>query len=191
MREIDFSKWELRKFAIKMKDAEAFKHADCVGTLEEEFEMKAVTKSCRGVVVKTRIKPIGGTLNMSMRVPYDVYCDMFDMNGRADLVEGVQGYGINNVHKEFCAVGELYNEDEEMLLVAYPNCVNAAGPNTNVENGAEEIAEVELEISIMPDENGYLRYEALPTDLTSTNATIATKWMTEFTPDLVGKTPSA
>ena len=191
MREIDFSKWELRKFAIKMKNAEAYKHADCVGTLEEEFEMKTVTKSCRGVVVKKRIKPIGGTLNMSLRVPYDVYCDMFDMNNRADLVEGVQGYGINNVHQEFSAVGELYNEDDEMLLVAYPNCVNAAGPNTNVENGAEEIAEVELEISIMPDENGYLRYEALPTDLTSGNASIATQWMTNFTPELVEKAVTA
>lgn len=191
MREIDFSKWEIRKFAVKMKDAAAFKHADCVGTMEEEFEMKVTTKSCRGVVKKRTIRATGGTVNMTLHIPYDVYCDMFDMTARADLATGVQGYGINNVHKEFTAVGELYNEDDEMLLVAYPNCVNAAGPNTNIENGAEEVAEVELEISIMPDENGYLRYEALPEDLTDTSAAIATKWMTDFTPELVSKAVTA
>lgn len=188
MRAIDFSKWELRKLAIKLKGATEYKHADCVGTLEEEFEMKTVTKSCRGVVKKSKTKPIGGTLNLSLHIPYDLYCGMFDME-RDDLIEGVQGYGINNVHQEFSAVGELYNEDDEMMLVAYPNCVNAAGPNTNVENGSEEVAEVELEITLTPDENGYLRYEALPDELT--DQTVKTKWMTEFAPELVAKSPSA
>ena len=190
MREIDFSKWELRKLAIKLKGAEAFKRADCVGTVEEEFELKTVTKSCRGVVKKSKTKPIGGTLNISMHIPYDLYCGMFDMV-RDDLVAGVQGYGTNNVHQEFCAVGEFYNEENEMMLVAWPNCSNSAGPNTNVENGAEEIAEAELEIAIMPDDNDYLRYECLPDDLAEEDASIAEQWMTDFTPELVAKVKTA
>lgn len=190
MRELDFSKWELRRFAIKTAKMEAYKAADCVGTLEEEFETKRVEKKCRGVVTKVKIKPIGGTLNLNMHIPYDIYSDMFDMV-RDNLVEGVQGYGVDNIHQDFSCVGELYNEDNEMMLVAYPKCVSATGPNTSVENGAEEIPEYELEISLMPDENGYLRYEALSDDLTEASASIAEQWMTNFTPDLVAKEATA
>ena len=189
MRELDFSKWELRKFAMKTANMDTYKSADCVGALEEEFETKRVEKKCRGVVTKVKIKPIGGTLNLTMHIPYDIYCDMFDMV-RDDLIEGVQGYGTDNIHQDFSCVGELYNEDNEMMLVAYPKCVSATGPNTNVENGAEEIPEVELEISLMPDENGYLRYEALPDEI-SGNTAIASQWMTAFTPDLVAKATDA
>lgn len=189
MREIDFSRWELRKFAIKMKGSEAFKGADCVGKIEDEYEIKRIVKKCRGVDKKVRHKPISGTLKLTMHIPYDIYCAMFDME-RDDLVEGVQGYGVNNIHRDFAAVGELYNEDDEMMLVAYPNCASAVGPNTVVENGVEEIAEVELEISLMPDDNGYFRYESLEDDLTEGNASIASQWMTAFTPELVAKTPS-
>lgn len=188
MRSTDFSRWELRKFSIKVAgDDTTFKSADCVGSIEEEFETKRVEKKCRGVVTKVKIKPISGTLNVNMHIPYDVYCEMYDMV-RTDLKTGVQGYGVDNIHKEFCAVGELYNEDDEKMFVAYPKCVIASGANVSVENGAEEIPEVELEVSLMPDENGYLRYEALATELTSDSATIATKWMTEFAPTLVAAT---
>lgn len=189
MREIDFSRWELRKLAIKMKGTEAYKSADCVGKLEDEYEIKRIVKKCRGVEKKVKHKPVSGTLKLTMHIPYDIYCDMFDMV-RDDLIEGVQGYGMNNIHKDFSAVGEMYNEDDEMMLVAYPVCASAVGPNTVVENGAEEIAEVELEISLMPDDNGYFRYESLPDDLETGNATIANQWMTAFTPELVAKTPT-
>lgn len=186
MRTIDFSKWECRKLGIKTAKASAFKNADCVATIEEEFETKRVEKKCRGVVTKVKIKPIAGTLNLALHMPYDIYCEMFDMI-RDDLIEGVQGYGVDNIHQDFAIVAEMYNEDDEMMLLAYPKCVSASGPNTNVENGAEEIPEIELEISLMPDENGYLRYESLEED----NAAIATQWMTNFTPELVAKTPNA
>lgn len=189
MREVDFSKWEVRKLAIKMKGADAYKSADCVGKLEDEYELKRVVKKCRGVEKKVKLKPIKGTLNLSLHIPYDLYVGMFDME-RDDLIDGVQGYGMDNIHQEFSAVAEMYNEDDEMMLVAYPNCTSASGPNTVVENGAEEIAEAELEIDLMPDENGYFRYEALPEDITG-NSSIASQWMTAFTPELVAKSPSA
>lgn len=186
MRTIDFSRWEVRKFGIKVAGSSEYKSADCVGTLSDEYETKRVEKKCRGVVKKVKIKPIAGTLNLTMHIPYDIYCSMFDMV-RDDLIEGVQGYGTNNIHQDFACVAEMYNEDEEMMLVAYPKCVSAVGPNTNIENGAEEIAEVELEISLMPDENEMLRYECLPGELETDAQTIASQWMTAFTPDLVAK----
>ncbi len=189
MREIDFSKWEVRKLAIKLAKGTEYKRADCVGSLEDEYEIKRVVKKCRGVEKKVKQKPIAGTLNLSLHIPYDIYCGMFDME-RDDLVAGVQGYGMNNIHQDFSIVCEMYNEDDEMMLVAYPQCVSATGPVTVIENGGEEIAETELEIALMPDENEYFRYEALPEDIVG-NETIASTWMTNFTPDLVAKTPSA
>jgi hypothetical protein len=189
-----FSKYELRKMGVKISDASttSYKSADCVGTFEEELDVKVVTKMCRGVQVKTRPRGAGtGTVTVSAHIPYDIYCDMFDMGDRDDLVEGVQGYGQNNFHKEFSIVADVYDEDDKELLLAYPRCIIQTGPNTNIENGAEEVAEIEVEISLMPDENGYCRYECIVDDLVGSSTITPATWMSSFSPEMVRKTPSA
>lgn len=191
MRTTVYSKYEVRKMGIKMANQQAFKNADCIGSMEEELEVIVLTKKCRGTVQTTRPRGAGtGTLTWSLHMPYDMYCDLFDMV-RDDLVKGVQGYGRNNFHKEFAVTMEVYNEDNEQLLLAYPRCIMAVGPNTNVENGAEEVAEIEVEVSVMPDENGYCRYECMPEDIEEANAEIAENWMSAFTPELVAVTTTA
>ena len=52
-----------------------------------------------------------------------------------------------------------------------------------IENGAEEVAEVEMEVSVMPDEFGNGMYEAPANDLA--DETVKSTWMTAFTPELV------
>lgn len=184
-----YSKYELRKMGVKVTGEESYTVADCVGTFEEELDVKVVTKMCRGIEVKSRPRGAGtGTVTMSLHMPYALYCAMFSMD-RDDLIEGVQAYGQNNFHKEFAIVGEVYDEDDKKLLIAYPRCIFAVGPNTNIENGAEEVAEVEIEVRLMPDDYGYCRYECMPDDLDETHANVATQWMTAFTPDLVTVTP--
>ena len=170
----------------------AYKSADCVGTFEEELDVKVVTKMCRGVQVKTRPRGAGtGTVTISAHIPYDIYCAMYDMDGRDDLVDGVQGYGSNNFHKEFSIVADVYDEDGNELLLAYPRCIIQTGPNTNIENGAEEVAEIEVEISLMPDDNGYCRYECVVADLADQSPITPTKWMNSFTSEMVKKTVTA
>lgn len=187
-----FSKFELRKMGVKISGSEAYKSADCVGTFEEELDVKIVSKMCRGVQVKTRPRGAGtGTVTVSAHVPYDIYCEMFDMGERDDLVEGVQGYGSNNFHKEFSIVADVYDEDDNELLLAYPRCIIQTGPNTNIENGAEEVAEIEVEISLMPDDSGYCRYECVVSDLHEGSTIKPDTWMSNFTPDMVKKTPTA
>lgn len=193
MRTTEFSKYEIRKMGVKFNEATAtsFKSADCVGSLEEELDVIVISKKCRGVETKKRPRGAGtGTLNVSLHIPYDIYCGMFDMT-RDDLIKGVQGYGSNNFHKEFMLTMEVYNEDNEKLLLAYPRCICAVGPNTNIENGAEEVAEVEMEISIMPDLYGYCRYEAMPGDLDADHSGVANNWMDDFTPTMVNAGPEA
>lgn len=187
MYESVFSKFELRKFGVKITGEEAYTSADCVGTFEEELDVIVVSKKCRGVEVKKRPRGAGtGTVTASLHIPYALYAKMFDME-REDLAAGVQGYGKLNFHKEFSIVADVFDEDGNELLLAYPRAIIATGPNTNIENGAEEVAEVEVEISIMPDDFGYCRYEAVVSDLTE-DSNIAKTWMTAFAPELVQKT---
>jgi len=49
--------------------------------------------------------------------------------------------------------------------------------------GAEEVAELELEIGVMPDSYGNGMYEAVVSELT--DASLKNTWMTAFTPELV------
>lgn len=188
-RTTEFSKYEVRKLGLKVAGDEAYTSADCVGAMEEELDVIVVSKKCRGVETVVRPRGAGtGTNNYTGHFPYSLYVKIFDML-REDLKKGVQGYGRNNFHKEFAMVADVFNEDDEEMLLAYPRCIIAVGPNTNIENGAEEVAEIELEIKLMPDEYGYCRYEALVEELE--DESIASTWMTAFAPELVAATPSA
>lgn len=185
----EFSKYEARELAVKVAGDEAYTRADCVGQMEEELDVIVVSKKCRGVETVVRPRGAGtGTTNYTGHFPYALYVKIFDMI-REDLKKGVQGYGRNNFHKEFAMVARVFNEDDEEMLLAYPRCIIAVGPNTSIENGAEEVAEIELEIKLMPDENGYCRYETLVDELE--DESIANTWMTAFTPELVASTASA
>ena len=178
-----FSEYELRKMGIKFKTSEAYLSADCVGSCEEELESKVITKKCRGNVVKTTVKGTGsGTLNISMHMPYEIYTQAYGMN-LDTLIEGVKAYGQNSRHEAFAIVQDVFDEDGVEKFKAYPNCIIQTGVARKIENGAEEVAEIEMEVSIMPDEYGNGVYEALESELT--DETAKTTWMTAFTPDMV------
>lgn len=184
-----FSEFEVRSQYIKLnKDGEDFAEMSCVGSAEEELEVKTITKNCRGVVAKKRTKGTGaGTLTESLHVPRAIYNKIYDMN-RTDLKEGVNAYGQGTMHPEFALTLDVYDEDDARKLKAYPRCVIESGPNRPITNGSEEVAELELTISLLPDEHGYCMYEALVDDLDSSTAEA---WLTGFTPDLVRATSVA
>jgi hypothetical protein len=184
-----FSDFELDQMGLKFTDSESYESVNCVGSCEEEMETKKITKSCRGVVTKTVSKGTGaGTLKISAHIPWAVYTKAYGMN-LASLIEGVKAYGRNSVHKAFGLVMHVNDEDGVEKYKAYPNCVMSTGIARKIENGAEEVAELEIEVSVMPDEYGNGLYEALATELT--DETVKTKWMTEFTPALVQKPATA
>lgn len=177
-----FSKYELRELGIKTAGSEAYKSANCVGSAEEEMETKIVTKSCRGTVAKKTVRGTGnGTVTFSMHMPYDIYTEVFGMD-LDTLIDGVKAYGRNSVHKAFSITEHVYNEDGEEMFRAYPSCIIENGVATKIENGAEEVAEVELTVSVMPDEFGNGVYEALASELAEDKKT---SWMTAFEPSMV------
>ena len=186
------SEYELREMALKINGLEedTFTHADCVGTFEEEAETLTVTKNCRGKVAKKRTTGTGsGTLTISAHWPQALLVKLYDME-RDDLVEGVAAYGNDSRHKEATMVCKVLDEDGNVKYMAYPK-VNANTLAREIENGGEEVAEKEIEFSYMPDEYGYGVYECCEADLGTDTKSLKTKWMTEWTPDLVQKTPAA
>lgn len=177
-----FSNYEVKNASMKFADGAEYTKLGCVGSLEEELEVKVVTKNCEGVLAKSVARGSGsGTLSLSLHMKYDLYVEAFGMDIDG-LAEGVYAYGKNSRHKEFTFVGEVYDEDGNKKLVAYPRCVMSSAPACSIENGAEEVAEIEIEINLFPDDNGNCKYEAITEGL---GQDILDGWMTNFTPDLV------
>lgn len=181
-----FSEFEVVEQHIKVNGDEAYTDMNCVGKSEEELETKTVTKKCRGVTAKKKTKGTGnGKLAESVHVPYDVYNKIYAMSPEG-LSDGVYAYGQNSTHPEFSLTQKVIDEDDAVKYKAYPRCTIESGPKRPVENGAEEVPELELEISLLPDEFGNCMYEALAEKLDSQ---IAENWLTNFTPELV-RTPA-
>lgn len=178
------SDFEIDQMGIKFEGTETYESVNCIGSVEEEMEAKVVTKSCRGVVAKTRVKGTGaGTLKVSAHIPWAVYTKAYGME-LDNLLEGVKAYGKNSIHKVMSIVMHVLDEDNNEKFKAYPNCIISSGGVTRkTENGAEEVAEIELEISVMPDEYGNGLYEAVVDELADDNA--KDNWMTNFTPEMV------
>lgn len=180
-----FSDFEIDQMSVKFADAESAVSMNCIGSVEEEMTAKEITKKCRGVVIKDVVKGTGeGTLTISAHVPYDIFKTAFGME-QDDLKAGVLAYGTNSRHKAFCLTMHVLDEDGAEKYKAYPNCIFKARPTLSAENGAEEVAEVEIEIAVMPDEHGNGMYEALAEGLEST---IVSDWMSNFNYTLVKAT---
>lgn len=177
-----FSDYEIDKISVKFDGADAAISMNCVGSLEEELLARIVTKNCRGVVAKKTVRGTGdGTLTISAHVPYDIFKKAFAME-LDTLKSGVLAYGSNSRHAAFCLTAHVVDEDGAEKYKAYPKCIFDARPTISTENGAEEVAEVELTISVMPDEYGNGMYEALAEGL---DESIKTAWMDNFAPALV------
>lgn len=176
-----FSEYELRKMAIRFDNESTAVEASCVGSCSEELDVRKVTKKCRGITVKIRVKGSGtGKLTISMHVPKDVYDGMFGMK-LDGLIDGVRAYGQSSTHPEFCITQEVYDEDGNKKFKAYPRCIMESGVSRSIENGTEEVKEVDLDISIMPDEHGMGMYEVLDSELKE--ETVRTNWMSKFDPE--------
>lgn len=180
-----FSEFEVKEQHIKMADEDNYSTMSCVGSSEEDLEVKIITKKCRGAIAKEKVKGTGnGTLTESLHVPRDTYNKMYNMN-RPNLKKGVYAYGQNSSHPEFSITQRVLDEDGVEKFKAYPRCVLESGPKRPVENGQEEVPELELTIKLLPDDNGECMYEALKSEL---DEETAGKWLEHFDTSLVQST---
>lgn len=181
----EFSEFELLDQRIKFSGENSFVDMHCVGTSEEELDVKIIKKMCRGKKRKEVVHGGGtGKLKQSLHCPVSVYNKMYDMT-RSTLKTGVYAYGLNSSHPTFSLTQQVVDEDGNVKLKAYPKCIMESGPKRKIENGAEEVAEIELEISIMPDDNGECVYEAYASEATGITAE---SWLSSFSDSMVKKT---
>lgn len=184
-----FSEYEIKESSMKFPGDEKAARVGCVGSLEETLDSKQIKKKCEGVESIVAVRGKGtGSLKTSLHIKYGLYIKAYGMHTE-DLVTGVNGYGKNSIHKSFSWVGKVTDENGNEKLKAYPNCLITDGVARKIENGGEEVAEIEMTITLNPDENGYCMYEALIGALEETDKDeFIEEWMTAFKPEMVKKT---
>lgn len=160
------------------------KEMNCIGSLEEELESRTKQKKCRGRVERTITSGTGnGNLKLSLHCPYELYTELYGMN-TGEFAKAVMSYGEGSVHPEGVLTCRVKDEDGEVKYKAYPRVVCSSAKAAKIRNGEDEVAEIELDFAILPDENGKGMYEVLAS---KTTPEIAEKWMTDFSADLIKK----
>lgn len=180
-----FSEFEVKESTVKFAGETAAERMGCVGSLTETMNTKTVTKKCEGVTVKSITRGDGtGELVFSLHMRRAAFVKAYGMESEG-LKNGVYSYGQGSKHKEFLYTAKVKDEEGNVLFKAYPRCCITSARSSKIENGAEEVAEIECTASVMPDEYGVGVYEAFEDDL---DATTASKWLEEFTRALVAET---
>lgn len=179
----DFTEVEVTKLGIKIEGAQKAEVIACAGKLEEEMNCKTMQKKCGTRILKTRTKGTGdGTVKIAVYCPQDLFADLYGMK-REGLKNGIIAYGTQSQHAVATVTAEVINEDGEKKYKAYPKCTIQKALNRSVDNSSEDINMLELELAVMPDEDGEGLYEAVEDDLA--DETTKQKWMEEFTKELV------
>ncbi|HFQ6441009.1 TPA: phage tail protein [Listeria monocytogenes] len=162
----------------------------CLGSIEGETELLELVKKCEGVETKKKTTPQKMSLTLNGHVKVPVLRDIFGLSNEG-LKAGVYSYGADSLSKPFVLTADVLDEFEaQTKLIAFSNCVAATGLKITVENGADEVAEVELEFTAMIDDNRKCYYEAIISELDEAdNDAFVKQWHTNFTPDMVIATP--
>lgn len=160
----------------------------CTGTITVEAETKKVTKKCEGKTAKE--KTIVEKLNCTFKghMPVGILRKVYGLTN-TDLKAGVTGYSRNSVGASGTLTFDVYDLGRENhKYIAFPNITFTDGLKFTIENGKEEIAEIEVAFSALFDSNGFCYYEALAKEgIVDLEESIKTGWNSEFTPTLVKK----
>ncbi|MED3799814.1 phage tail protein [Lysinibacillus capsici] len=187
----EFDTVRITEFAVKFKDEEKAQPFGCVGTIEGESEIVAIIKRCEGVEKKRKPKVSKMTITISAHVRLAAQRRIFGISADG-LKPGVYKYGADSIGDTFVltAVGIDEFEDEEKLI-AFSNCSANTGLTLSIENGAEEVAEIELEFTALVDDKRGIYYETYISELADEGKEeFITNWKTNFTPELVLAIPA-
>jgi hypothetical protein len=159
----------------------------CLGKLEGETEIKEVVKKCAGVEVGKTSKPQKMNMTVSVHAPVAVIRNIFGLKTEG-LKSGVYSYGAKSKGKRFVFTADIIDEFADMKkMIAFSNCTSTSGLKITIENGGDEVAELEIEFTAMLDSNKEFYYEAITAEVTDQD--VIDKWHTEFTPELVKAVP--
>lgn len=159
--------------------------SDCNGTLSVETEVQTVQKKCGATVVKSISKPTEMTVTLEAKLPVEVFRRVQGIKHLEELKDGVYAYGGDSKGEKFTLTVEVIDEfEDETKLIAFPEVSLSSGLTFELENGADEVADVEIEAKAYQDEHGKWYYEAIASEATDVDKT---EWLTNFTYDTVKK----
>lgn len=121
------------------------------------------------------------TLKIEAHVPMEIYRKFYGLNHDDALKAGVYSYGPSSKGTPFSFAGNIVDDFEDNhKLVGFLNVSSASGLTFEIENGADEVAVLELEASVMKDELGYFYHEAIAAEM---DTDISNQWMTKLDAD--------
>lgn len=181
-----YSDFEIKETAIKFKNDEKGERIGCIGTLDETLNTRSITKKCEGIVRKYVVKGDGtANVKFSLHMRWNHFVKALGMKFDT-YKDGVYAYGENSTHEEACITGKVYDEDGRAKLKAYPRFMITDGVARKIENGAEEVAEIEISGIALPDDDGNCTYEVMMEELNeSDKETFTESFMTNFNVDLL------
>ena len=180
-----FDNVSIGSLAFNFKNAEAGLVADCVGKLSGETEMQEIVKKCGNTEIKKISKPTKMTLKITAHVPMDIYRKFYGLKHDEALKAGIYSYGQDSKGEEFAlAVNVVDDFEDNNKLLAFLNTISTGGLTFEIENGADEVAALELEASVMIDEFGKFYHEAIAQEL---EEDITDAWMSKLSPEILKK----
>jgi len=137
----------------------------CTGKLEIETTLKTVEKKCEGDVVRSVDIPTQLKCKWTGHFPVENLRKVWGLKTEG-LKKGVFAYGTDSRQGRGIMSFDVLDLDETMeMFRAFPNMQFSGGMKWELENGGEEIAEIEQEFIAMKDDNNKFFYEALKLEL--------------------------
>lgn len=178
-----FDNVSIKKISFRFKGEETALTTDCNGQLDGETEMQTIEKKCGSTTVKSKAKPIGMTVTITAHVPVAVFRNFYGLAQDERLKPGIYSYGPDSVGKDFSLAAEVVDDFEENeKLLAFLSATSNTGLTFSIENGADEVAALELEVKIMLDEFGKYYHEAIVAEL---EEDLTDQWMNLLSADVL------
>lgn len=155
----------------------------CIGSLTVEPEVEEIVKNCGRTQISATSKTKYLNVTIEAHLKRGVAQKIFGLEN-TDLKEGVYGLSANAVKKDFIFTAVVYDMTRNVKkLIAFPLVSNVSGFSLNLDNSATEVQTMSLDFRAMKDSNNMFYYEAYESEITDSN--VKTKWLTEFSPNLV------
>ncbi|TWW13172.1 hypothetical protein LABALGNA3A7_09780 [Dellaglioa algida] len=178
-----FDNVSITGLSFLFKGEEAAILADCVGKFSVEAEMQDIVKKCGSIELKKLSKPIKMTAKITAHIPMDIYRHFYGLHQNADVKPGIFSYGPSSQGQQFALAVKISDDFENNFkLEAMLNVASSTGLTFEVENGADEVAALELEASILVDTLGEFYHEGIVAEL---GEDLTDAWMTKLTPEVL------
>ena len=177
----EFENYKIIESAIQFKEKSAVA-LGCIGEMNASSNVQEVVKKCEGKVIKRTKRTEDMTVEITTHARVPVSREIIGLSNKG-LKKGVYAYGTDSFSDPFTFTAKVLDMEGNVKFVAFPNVENVNGLSIKVNNEQTEIEMDNFNFSALADSNNKFYYEAFESELE--DETVKTKWLTNFTPELV------